>query len=293
MLVAGCGTLPLAQSSPTQSPIADALALRDQAGRIVPHTHVMPSRWSPLRRLPNAVPDVAELRYHNGSVQRLPTIYVVFWGFHSDGDPAGEATRLTDFLNAVGASSWLNTVTQYYQNGPVHIANPSGQLKGTWFDDTDPVPAHPTDKQIRAEAVKLAQHFSIYSVSAAYIVATPTGHNTAGFPKQWCSYHGDTSAGGAQIPYTNLPYMSDGGQWCGANAVNGGVSGRLDGVTIVGGHELAETQTDPGNGGWWDAKGNEIGDKCAWLHLRNTSFGSFGSFPTQPLWSNSVSGCVQ
>lgn len=38
------------------------------------------------------------------------------------------------------------------------------------------------------------------------------------------------------------------------------------GITIVGGHEFAETETDifP-NGGWLDSSSAENGDKCAWI----------------------------
>lgn len=46
------------------------------------------------------------------------------------------------------------------------------------------------------------------------------------------------------------------------------------------------------NSGWLDSGNAEDGDKCAWTHLQNTSFSS-GTFPTQPLWSNSANGCVQ
>ncbi|MBV8490089.1 MAG: hypothetical protein JO199_06105, partial [Candidatus Eremiobacteraeota bacterium] len=41
----------------------------------------------------------------------------------------------------------------------------------------------------------------------------------------------------------------------------------------------------------------EIGDKCAWTNLQNTQFGGTtlgtNEFPTQPLWSNAISGCTQ
>ena len=51
-------------------------------------------------------------------------------------------------------------------------------------------------------------------------------------------------------------------------------AGRLDGFTIVVGHEIEETVTDPGAedvingvnlGGWYDATGWENADKCAWV----------------------------
>jgi len=94
-------------------------------------------------------------------------------------------------------------------------------------------------------------------------------------------------SGGTTVAFTNLPYLPDAGTSCGANSV----SGPLDGVSIVGGHEQAETETDPQLSAWYDSSGNEIGDKCAWINLGVNP--AAGGFPTQPLWSNAVKGCVQ
>ncbi len=120
------------------------------------------------------------------------------------------------------------------------------------------------------------------------MVATPTGHSTAGFAVSggFCAYHGKIAAD-PNVTYTNLPYMTDGGSACGANTV----SGPLDGVSIVEGHELAESITDPLLNAWIDASGNEIGDKCAWTDLSVITT-SLGNFAVQPLWSNAANGCV-
>jgi serine protease len=94
-----------------------------------------------------------------------------------------------------------------------------------------------------------------------------------------------------------LPYQPDAGYSCGAHAVNSSSIGVNDGVSIVGGHEQAETETDPQLNAWFDASGSEIGDKCAWVNLQDTAFGGStigtNEFATQPLWSNSANGCVQ
>ncbi|MBV8489575.1 MAG: hypothetical protein JO199_03520 [Candidatus Eremiobacteraeota bacterium] len=301
-LLAACSggnlnSLPASQSpaSPDglRGPVNSAFIMRDDNGRMYPGTHAMLTRER-MHALAAHRRGSSNLNYYGGPVQTTPHIYVVYWGFNASGaDPNGEQTRNTNFLSAVGGSQWLSTVTQYYQSGPSYIQNNSGELVSTWVDSTDSVPSSPTDAQVAAEAVKLAQHFGAYSENNSYVVATPHGHNTSGFATQWCAYHSTTSYGGTTIPYTNMPYMSDGGTSCGENSVNSGSAGILDGVTIVGGHELAETQTDPGAGnGWLDSSGNEIGDKCAWVSLRNNSY-SNGTYPNQPLWSNSANGCVQ
>lgn len=276
-------------------PYADPYLLRDPNGNPIPNTHIMPTREAAANFAPMLVPHEANLVYWGGPIQKVPSIYVVYWGFNTD--PLGEMKRLTAFLNAVGGSSWLGTDTQYYQKGQVYIQNPTGQLKGTWIDLSNPKPllTKPTSNQVAAEAARLAQHFGVYDEAAAYIVATPSGHNEQGWPHGWCAYHSSITVHGQPINYTSLPYMSDAGESCGAKSVNNGTAGLLDGITIVGGHELAETQTDPvsADPAWYDRNGNENADKCAWYHLANTKFGAAGSFPTQPLWSNRAHGCVQ
>src|SRR5437660_976045 len=76
------------------------------------------------------------------------------------------------------------------------------------------------------------------SVNTEIVVATPTGHSTPGFGTSFCAYHGAVSAH-PNVTYTDLPYMTDAGTSCGENSVNG-ANGKLDGVSIVEGHELAE-----------------------------------------------------
>jgi hypothetical protein len=92
------------------------------------------------------------------------------------------------------------------------------------------------------------------------------------------------------VDYVEFPYMSDAGASCGAYTVN--MTGILDGVSIVAGHELAEAQTDPQLSGWYgDGGGNdEIGDKCAWINTYDYVFGN-GTYAVQPLYSNAANGC--
>lgn len=229
------------------------------------------------------------LTYHGGPIQHIPKIFVVFWRFKTYGDPSGEATYLTNYLKGIGGSPWLNTDTQYYQTGSIHVTNPTGQLAGTWFDETNTIPKRLGSSAIAAEAVRAASHFG-YSAAAAYVVATPTHHSTSGFGSQFCAWHSATSSFSGPVAYTNFPYQTDAGFSCGEGSVNH--PGLLDGVSIVSGHEVAETQTDPQpSSGWVDASGAENGDKCAWKNLKDVSF-STGSFPVQPLWDNKISGCA-
>ena len=265
---------------------------RGGADMNLPTGHLMRTRFSF-----NAVQPNAHLTYRNGLVERKPGIFVVYWGFNASGsDPSGEQTYMTAFLTGVGGSSWLNIDHQYYQivaGITQHIKNPPGQLLGTWVDSTNPVPGSPTQSQVEAEAVQAEAHFG-YNKNASYVIATPHNHNTPGFGTQFCAFHWQKSTPGGSIAYTDLPYMTDAGQSCGQNFINPGTGGLLDGVSIVEGHELAESQTDPFPfSGWYDNLNGEIGDICAWLQPPAGDITlSTGTFAVQGLWSNKNNACV-
>lgn len=259
----------------------------------------------------------SNLSYHGGTggigVETAPKVYLVLWGSQwNNNDPSGEAAILTSFYQHVGGSSWNNSVTQYCQgvasgtvfcNGAGQAAgNQTNIYAGVWADNTSSAPSRPRQSQLAAEAVRAAAHFgnntAASNASVQYVIATATGNSSQGFKTQYCAYHSSTSSSAGNVAYTNLPYITDAGASCGAN-FNG--LGPDAGITIVGGHEMAETETDQfPNGGWLDSGGAENGDKCAWISSgqgasANVSMGGV-TFPVQSLWSNAFNsnagGCV-
>lgn len=277
-LLAGCGTVTVAAALVAAG--TGAVPAAATTGH-APHGLKGPHKIVPRPRGIRPAIITGSMINHGGPEQTAPRVYVVFWGWASD--PSGEQGYLTRFLSSVGGTSWLGTVRQFGGGSQ------AGLLAGTWSDPSA-VPASPSDAQIQAEALNAANHFGTgNSVNVQIVVATPTGHSTPGFGTSFCAYHGAVAAD-PSITYTDLPYMTDAGGACGEDSVNG-ANGLLDGVSIVEGHELAESITDPQLNAWFDAGGNEIGDKCAWTNLTDIGT-SAGTFAVQPLWSN-VYGCTQ
>ena len=142
--------------------------------------------------------------------------------------------------------------------------------------------------------------FAPGSTNVQVVVATQSGTCPSGFAcggsGSYCAWHSDDDN---SVPFTNLPYMLDAGFSCGEDFV----SAQDDGFSMVGGHEYAETITDPyPNSGWWDPSdpyGGEIGDKCAWggsIWGGSDPYGDVnlatGSFAMQSLYSNAEHGCI-
>jgi hypothetical protein len=235
-------------------------------------------------------------------------VYLVYWGSQWNGnDPSHEATIQQNFFNHAGGSSWNNSVTQYCQgvasgtvtcaSSDTHATNPTGVLAGVWSDNGAAAPSHPTQTQLATEAINAAAKFGNNSATSntqvQYVINTATGNNSSGFGSQYCAWHSSTSSSYGNLAYTNMPYITDAGANCGAGFVN--PSGATDGITIVGGHEFAETETDifP-NGGWLDGSGSENGDKCAWISSGQGASANVTlngtPFPVQSLWSNAFNG---
>lgn len=222
------------------------------------------------------------LIYGGGPLETNVQVYICYWGWTSD--PSGEKAYYEGFLGNVGGSTWMNVDNQY------GVSNPTGILHGTWSDPTS-VPSKPTQTAVNNAGLRCMQHFG-YNSQADYIVATPSGHSQSGFGTRWCAYHEAVSSSSGNVAVTYFPYITDAGTSCGKNFVNAGSAGLLDGVSIVGGHEMMEAQSDPVPcSGWCDSGGSENGDKCAWSSMSTDISLGGKSYAVQPIWSNAISGC--
>ncbi|PYC67436.1 hypothetical protein C7C46_30325 [Streptomyces tateyamensis] len=264
-----------------------------------------------------------------GIISGPPKVYLVVWGSQwgtSSTNAAGDVVLSQDadqavpyqqdFFKGLGSAGdgWSAVLTQYcegIQAGTVqcpasaaHIQypNPGSVLAGVWVDNAAPAPQAADEPELGAEALAAAKHFGnlteAQNSNVQYIIDSPQGTD----PDKWrelgyCAWHDFQRSQYGSLAYTNMPYLTDvagcGTNWFGENTARG----RLDGYGIIGGHEYAETLTDPNTpGGWTDATGQELGDKCAWipyganggLFFENLST---GSFPLQTLWSNADHLC--
>jgi len=86
------------------------------------------------------------------------------------------------------------------------------------------------------------------------------------------------------VKYAIIPYPSCGG--CQSSGFNDNQN--ADHFIV---HETREATSDPDLNAWFDRRGNEADDKCAWSptpFIDQTT-----GFAYQYEWSNSAGGCVQ
>jgi serine protease len=260
-------------------------------------------------------------------------VYLVFygsqWGTMSTNgkgddtfshDSAGEAPYVQELFKGLGTGGelWSGVMTQYCQGVSAgaqtcpprarHVAYPhGGALADVWYDNSSASPAQASGNQLAQEAASAAVHFGNTTAAlnrdAQYVILSPPGSDPDQYKESgfcaWHDYTGDSAldGGGAVSPgyiaFTNMPYLPDVGVTCGANFIDPGPSLKLQGVSIVGGHEYAETITDQDPaGGWVDRNGNEVADKCAWKQAGTGKVGLLslptGKFAMQGTWANSA-----
>lgn len=236
-----------------------------------------------------------DIPYQGGMVLPNPKMYLIFWGYKTYGDRHHLQRLLEAYTKNMGGSSHSNIETQYYEeSGTVktYIANPANQYGGSWNDEST-VPKTPTDAEVAAEALHGVTHFG-YDPSGLYVVMTPQGRSEVGFGTRFCSYHSYTEQKRNLVPYANLPYITDAGSECFANAIKppSDESGADESMTIYAGHEYGEAITDPKSfTAWWGEVG-EIADPCQGQGFKNDAFGT-KSYTMQPMVSDATFSCVQ
>ncbi|HEX9034018.1 MAG TPA: hypothetical protein VF834_19425 [Streptosporangiaceae bacterium] len=241
-------------------------------------------------------------------------------------DPSGMAPYLQQLFKGLGTGgeTWSGVMTQYCDgvaynaatcpSNSWHVGYPAGgALAGAWADESVTAPDSATGNQLGTEAIAAAHHFGNTTSSAnrdaQYVIVSPTGTHPDGFNTrsgQFCAWHDDTAdpnlpagpvTSSLDLAFTNLPYVTDLGVSCGQNFVNPGPSGLTDGMSIVEGHEYAETITDmlPAFG-WTNAQyGAENGDLCAWNPVGGPGGTDdltlpTGTFAMQSTWANDSFG---
>lgn len=293
--LAGGRLTPAARPVPPAPVLPPAVRLRPVSAA----AHGRPVIMAPRGRHPASAGTGGNLAYHGGQVEPAPQVFLLFWGSWwrsscpaTGGNGTADEQYLYSYFHALGGADdgWSPINAQY----PDQFGDVPRFPQATWGDwavDCGTPPQAATNTQLANEAAAYAAFLAGKGVAVGpntqIMVLSPAGTDPGGgFGTSYCAWHSWISAGGASVPFTNLPYLPGQPMACGAGLVRSS----LDGWSIVAGHEFAESATDPFLDGWTDSSGLEIADKCAWTGLFAQDMGG-GVFAQQPLWDNNTGGC--
>jgi hypothetical protein len=237
------------------------------------------------------------LVYWGGPVIPKAKVVAIFWGptWLSGGSDSWLATSLNNFIARFGTTGEYNVITQYYETNPTMYIL-SGSLYGgqPYYDNSTP-PPNVTDADIQAEVLRQVgtpASDTIYEVFLPKSSYSSDGNYTScGGPNlYYCAYHGNFNHNGTDVKYASMPYPS-----CGGCSSFSSVAQDFEHFIS---HETREAVTDPDGNAWFDRRGYEADDKCAWSPApfadSSTGTNQDGTgFAYQYEWSNASGGCVK
>jgi hypothetical protein len=204
------------------------------------------------------------IQYHGGPLLNSPNgtnIYYIWYGNWS-GNTA--TSILTDLANNIGGSPYFNINTTYYDGSNVKVTNRVNYLGAT------------SDNYSQGTALSDAQIQQVVSdaitsgrlpkdTNAVYFVLTSADVNaTSGFCSQYCGWHTNGSISGSTIKYAFIGNPDRCPTSCAAQTTSPNGNAGADGMASIISHELEEAVTDPQLNAWYDLRGQENADKCAW-----------------------------
>jgi len=221
----------------------------------------------------HAKPSSNGISYHGGPVMLgTPNAYYIWYGNWS-GNTA--TTILSDLANHIGGSPYFNINTTYYDGSNVHVTG-SVAYAGSTTDNYSQGTAL-SDAQIQQVVANAIGSGLPKDTNAVYFVLTSADVNeTSGFCTQYCGWHTSGTIGGSDIKYSFVGNPDRCPSACAAQATGPNGNAGADGMASIIAHELEEAVTDPDLNAWYDRRGQENADKCAWT-FGTTSTASNGS----------------
>ncbi len=249
------------------------------------------------------------ISYHGGTVlQNGTNVVAIYWnlpagqGVNSSGyaglpagaskaGNAGDGSLLGTFLrnlsalrDAAAAKPYFNINGTYWgQQGSGAKIVPTVNYTGYWNTTGSAAPA-PSASPTDADMVALIQYgitsgALAYDPNTLYAIFTGSGVNLGGgFGSQYCAYHTHGSTGAGNVFYAAMPYNQQYPSGCTASKAspNADVAANSEVNTLA--HEIEETTTDDMGNAWYDSRGNENGDKCAWTFGTTKTTGNGGVY---------------
>jgi len=260
------------------------------------------------------------ISYHGGPVLQAGTnVVAVYWspttvynggptpGTFAIGSNSGDGSVVGDFLRGLGGSNYFAINTTYTDGSGKAIKNVV-TYTGYWANASAPT-ASPTDADMLA---MLQSGFNSnpaalsYDSQTLYLIMTAGTTNLGGgFGTQYCAYHyhGTVNVGGVNrtVLYAAMPYTYAKAANCTWGPAPNGDPGADSEVNVLA-HEIEETTTDMMGTAWFDNRGYENADKCAWtwgtisgsgINQYNVSFGGRNYFIQQNWVNANGGGCKQ
>ncbi len=249
----------------------------------VMHGVVQP-KSSPVR----AARTSANMTYHGGRVMPSATVRAIFWGTSWAGYAGDKVTGLDTFYAGEGDSSYAKTVDEYTDAVAGGHTVGAGLAYQGHLVDTSTASSGARTQTILNEVAKEvdAGLITLDPGGTTYVpVYTDLPRGSAGY----CAYHSSGTVNGIAVQF-GFFWKLDGDPGCDPGDTTTGHSEGLAAAANVSAHELSEARSDPASpGAWYDSRGSENGDKCAWtFNVLSVALSNGSVWRLQGEWSNAA-----
>ncbi len=201
--------------------------------------------------------------YHGGPlILGTTNVYYIFYGGWQSTD--APLTILPQFAGSIGGSPYFNINTTYYDGSGTRVSNSVAYKssatdfysRGTALGDAD-------IQAIVADQINTG-HLPKDTNGVYFVLTSNDVDETSGFCTQYCGWHTHGTIAGADIKYAFIGDPTRCPSACEVQTTGPNGSSGADGMANIIGHELEEAVTDPDLNAWYDVRGFENADKCAW-----------------------------
>ena len=210
------------------------------------------------------------ISYHGGPIM-LNTVGVYYiWYGNWSGNTA--TSILGDLAGNIGGSPYFRINTTY-KNGSNQFVSGNVAFLGSTTDSYSQGTSL-SDTAIRTVVTNALNAGLPRDANGVYFVLTSADVTaSSGFCTQYCGWHTHASIGGTDIKYSFVGNPDRCPSACEQQTTSPNGNAGADGMASIVAHELEEAVTDPDLNAWYDNRGYENADKCAW---------TFGTTQTAP-----------
>jgi hypothetical protein len=242
------------------------------------------------------------ISFHGGPIMGVAGVsspvnaYYIWYGNWS-GNSA--VNILTDLAQNIAPSPYFNINTTYYDASNNHVVN-SVNYAGSTTDNYSQGTAL-SDAAIQAVVSSAISSGRLPKDKAGvyFVLTSQDVTATSGFCTQYCGWHTHATLSGSDIKYAFIGNAARCPSACAAQNQGPNGNAGADAMASIIAHELEESVTDPDLNAWFDNRGQENADKCAWTFgstytvangsLANVRLGS-RDFLIQQNWVNDRGG---
>lgn len=220
----------------------------------------MPTRYASRLQTARTV----NITYHKGPIITGTTnVYYIWYGNWAGQNP-GAQTILSNFMQSLGGSPYFGINTSYYNSAGVHVTNAvnlAGSTTDNYSQGTTLTDA--TVQTVVSNAISSGR-LPLDTNALYFVLTTADVGESSGFLTKYCGWHNHGTISGSDVKYSFVGDPAANMSACAAQTTSPNGNGEADAMASVIAHELEETVTDEDLNAWYDSRGAENADKCAW-----------------------------